>query len=147
MVAHEASFVSAETTTMSKRLVARVVERIPEQLGSGTGVVLAFLLLVVVGSILSPEHFLTRRNITNILQQSSMLGVVAVGMTFVILTAGIDLSVGMVLSLCSVVAALLFDNGEGYSLPLVLLVTLALGAGMGLSTRRSWCGAGSRRSS
>ena len=131
MIAHEVSFVSGETPTMTKRLSARVVERIPEQLSSGTGVVLAFLLLVVVGSILSPEHFLTRRNITNILQQSSMLGVVAVGMTFVILTAGIDLSVGMVLSLCSVVAALLFDNGEGYSLPLVLLVTLALGAGMG----------------
>lgn len=131
MIAREASFASSETPTMSKRLVARVVERIPEQLGSGTGVVLAFLLLVVVGSIVSPEHFLTRRNITNILQQSSMLGVVAVGMTFVILTAGIDLSVGMVLSLCSVVAALLFDNGEGYSLPVVLLLTLALGAGIG----------------
>ena len=131
MIAREASFASPETPTMSKRLGARVVERIPEQLGSGTGVVLAFLLLVVVGSIVSPEHFLTRRNITNILQQSSMLGVVAVGMTFVILTAGIDLSVGMVLSLCSVVAALLFDNGEGYSLPVVLLVTLALGAGIG----------------
>ncbi len=57
-----------------------------------------------------------------------MLGAVAVGMTFVILTAGIDLSVGMVLSLCSVVAALLYDSGEGYALPVVLLGHIGVGA-------------------
>jgi ribose/xylose/arabinose/galactoside ABC-type transport system permease subunit len=109
---------------------ARYLEGLVEWLGPGTGVVLGFLLIVVIGSLVSP-YFLTQRNITNVLLQSAMLGVVAVGMTFVILTAGIDLSVGSVLSLCSVVAALAFDNGQGYPLPVVLLATLALGAAIG----------------
>lgn len=109
---------------------ARALEWLVERLGPGTGVVVAFLLIVILGSILSP-YFLTQRNITNVLLQSAMLGVVSVGMTFVILTAGIDLSVGMVLSFCSVVAALLFDNGQGYPLPIVLFATLAIGAAIG----------------
>jgi ribose transport system permease protein len=90
----------------------------------------AFLLIVIVGSIVSP-YFLTQRNITNVLLQTAMLGVVAVGMTFVILTAGIDLSVGMVLSFCSVVAAMLFNDGHGSPLLLVILATLALGGVIG----------------
>jgi ribose/xylose/arabinose/galactoside ABC-type transport system permease subunit len=60
-----------------------------------------------------------------------MLGVVAVGMTFVILTGGIDLSVGNVVSLCSVVAAMLFANDQGVPLPLVLPAALALGTAIG----------------
>ncbi len=104
--------------------------RILERLGPGAGAIVAFLLIVLAGSLLAPT-FLTGRNVTNVLRQSAMLGVVSVGMTFVILTAGIDLSVGMVLSLTSVVAALLFADGGGVPLPVVLFVTLALGAAIG----------------
>ncbi len=86
------------STGRAKR--ARALEWFAERLGPGTGIVVAFLLIVILGSILSP-YFLTQRNITNVLLQSAMLGVVSVGMTFAILTAGIDLSVGMVLSFCS----------------------------------------------
>lgn len=107
------------------------LERVAEVLGPGTGVVIGFILIVIIGAVLSPD-FLTQRNVTNILLQSAMLGVVATGMTFVILTAGIDLSVGSVLSFCSVVAAMLYNNGEGWPLVLVLLATLALGAAIGL---------------
>jgi ribose/xylose/arabinose/galactoside ABC-type transport system permease subunit len=99
-------------------------------LGPNVGAVIGFILIVVAGSLASPI-FLSFTNIRNVFLQSAMLGVVAVGMTFVILTGGIDLSVGMVLSLCSVVAAMLFNNGQGYSLPIVILVTLALGAAIG----------------
>jgi ribose/xylose/arabinose/galactoside ABC-type transport system permease subunit len=99
-------------------------------LGPNVGAVIGFVLIVVAGSLASPT-FLTFTNIRNVFLQSAMLGVVAVGMTFVILTGGIDLSVGMVLSLCSVVAAMLFDNGRGYPLPIVILATLALGAAIG----------------
>ena len=84
----------------------------------------------MIGFLLSP-NFLSERNVLNVLRQSSMLGVVTVGMTFVILTAGIDLSVGMTLSLYSVVGALLFADGTGYPLPVVILATLALGAAVG----------------
>ena len=109
---------------------ATFVERILERIGPSAGVIIGFLLLILLGSILSPD-FVSQRNITNVLRQSSMLGIVTVGMTFVILTAGIDLSVGMTLSLYSVVAAMLFSNGEGYPLPVVLLATLTLGAAVG----------------
>ncbi len=111
--------------------VPGVIRRALQSLGPSAGAIVAFLLIVLLGSFLAPT-FLTGRNIANVLRQSSILGVVAVGMTFVILTAGIDLSVGMVLSLTSVVAALLFAEGQGLPLPFVFLGTLALGAAIGV---------------
>jgi ribose transport system permease protein len=99
-------------------------------LGPNVGAVVGFLLIVILGSIVS-DVFLSWTNVRNVFLQSAMLGVVALGMTFVVLTGGIDLSVGSVLSLCSVVAAMMFANGKGYPLVLVLLVTLALGAVIG----------------
>ncbi len=109
-----------------ERPTARVIQR----LGPGVGAIVAFLVIAIAGSLLSPT-FLTQRNVTNVMRQTAMLGIVTVGMTFVILTAGIDLSVGMVLSLTSVVAAMLFDNGQGLPLPAVFLATLALGSVIG----------------
>jgi ribose transport system permease protein len=61
-------------------------------------------------SILSP-HFLTVSNILNVLRQISMIAVVAIGMTYVIITGGIDLSVGSVLALSAVCAASLMTHG------------------------------------
>ena len=101
-----------------------------QRLGPGAGAIIAFLAIALVGSLLSPT-FLTQRNVTNVMRQTAMLGVVTVGMTFVILTAGIDLSVGMVLSFTSVAAAMLFDNGQGLPLPVVFLAPLALGSAIG----------------
>ncbi len=101
-----------------------------ERLGPSTGVIIGFLLIVAIGTILSP-NFMSERNVLNILRQTSMLGVVTVGMTFVILTAGIDLSVGMTLSLYSVVAAMLFADAAGYPLAVVVVATLALGIAVG----------------
>lgn len=65
-----------------------------------------FIGLVIFATLISPS-FLTYRNVTNILRQSSILGVLAVGMTFVILTGGIDLAVGGVLGLSCVLVAIL----------------------------------------
>ena len=116
--------------TVYARNKSRYLDPILERLGPSAGVIIGFLLIIVMGVVLSP-NFISQRNILNILRQTSMLGVVTVGMTFVILTAGIDLSVGMTLSLYSVAAAMLFGNGEGYPLPIVILATLALGAAIG----------------
>lgn len=99
-------------------------------LGPNVGAVIGFILIVVVGTIVS-DVFLSWTNIRNVFLQSAMLGVVALGMTFVILTGGIDLSVGSVLSFCSVVAAMMFAGGKGYPLPVVLLATLLLGSIIG----------------
>ena len=68
------------------------------------GIVTAFVLLCAVLSAVSP-YFLTQQNILNVLRQASINGVLAIGMTFVILTRGIDLSVGSVVALSGIVAA------------------------------------------
>jgi ribose/xylose/arabinose/galactoside ABC-type transport system permease subunit len=62
------------------------------------GIVLAFLVLLVAGSLRS-EHFLTVDNFANVARQASIAGILGIGMTFVILTAGIDLSVGSILGI------------------------------------------------
>ncbi|MCV5217177.1 ribose ABC transporter permease, partial [Escherichia coli] len=64
----------------------------------------ALIFLIVVVSFLNPNFF-TVDNILNILRQTSVNAIIAVGMTLVILTAGIDLSVGSVLALCGAFAA------------------------------------------
>ena len=93
------------------------------------GLVVSFLALCIVLSILS-DRFLTTGNIVNILRQSTINGIIAIGMTFVILTAGIDLSVGAVLALAMVVAADLMQ--QEMAVPLAVAVGLGLGALLGL---------------
>ncbi len=86
------------------------------------------LLLAIALSVLSP-FFLTERNIFNILDQSVVIGIVAVGMTFVILTGGIDLSVGAVFGLCGIVLALALRD---LPIPLAIGLAVAAGAAIGL---------------
>jgi ribose/xylose/arabinose/galactoside ABC-type transport system permease subunit len=69
------------------------------------------MMLIIVMSVLSPA-FLKFTNVMNILRQTSINGIVAVGMTFVIILSGIDLSVGSVLALAAVVAASFAHPGE-----------------------------------
>lgn len=68
------------------------------------------LIEIILFSILSP-HFLSIRNLTNVLRQVSIVGIMAVGMTFVILTGGIDLSVGGVTACVGVICAKLMLSG------------------------------------
>ena len=84
----------------------------------------ALLVLIGVVSFLSPNFF-TADNLLNILRQTSVNAIMAVGMTLVILTAGIDLSVGSVLALCGALAATMV----AMELPIWLVVPLTLGAG------------------
>ncbi len=83
---------------------------------------LVALVAVALFAFARYERFLTEENLTNVLRQNSMLGLVALGMTFVILTGGIDLSVGSLVAVAGVAAASLADRG--------LLVALAAGVGM-----------------
>jgi inositol transport system permease protein len=68
------------------------------------GIVIVLLLMIVLLSIVQPA-FLSATNIFNVLTQSSIFGIMALGMTFVIISKGIDLSVGSVLAFAGVVAA------------------------------------------
>lgn len=92
------------------------------------GAPIALALLCIAASLAFPQ-FLRYGNLTNILRQSSMIGLIAVGMTFVILTGGIDLSVGSIAALSSVIAATLSPKG---SIALTVLAPLAVSTALGL---------------
>ncbi|MBW7461031.1 ABC transporter permease, partial [Paenibacillus sepulcri] len=68
------------------------------------GLIGILLLTVIVLSIVS-DSFLTVTNLMNVLRQVSINGILAVGMTFIILTAGIDLSIGSLMAVAGVIAA------------------------------------------
>ncbi len=75
-----------------------------------SGALVALVVACIVG-VARYEAFLTVENLSNVLRQNSMLGFVALGMTFVILSGGIDLSVGALLAVAGVVAAMLSSHG------------------------------------
>jgi ribose transport system permease protein len=92
-----------------------------------------FLALVIAASLWS-DSFLTRPNILNVLRQvASGAGIMAVGMLFVILTRGIDLSVGSISALGSVLSAY-FIAFSGYSVPVAVLLVILCGAACGVVT-------------
>jgi len=95
--------------------------------------VIALIFLIIVVSTLNPNFF-TVDNILNILRQTSVNAIIAVGMTFVILTAGIDLSVGSVLALCGAIAASLIamEVPVAIAVPTALIAGALLGAVSGL---------------
>lgn len=88
--------------------------------------VLAFAYLA-----LSTDNFLTATNLINVVRQSSIVGFLALGMTFVMITAGIDLSVGSIVGLSGIAAAMMAPaDGSAWFLP--ILVGLAVGLLVGL---------------
>ena len=97
------------------------------------GPVIGLLLIIVIISIMSPS-FLTLNNLFNVLRQVSINALIAFGMTFVILTGGIDLSVGSILALTGAVTAGMMSGGMDPLLAMLLGVLLGviLGAINGL---------------
>jgi simple sugar transport system permease protein len=90
----------------------------------------AFFVVMTVTFSLITDTFLTEANLLNILRQSAPLMIVAVAMTFVITTAGIDLSVGSVLALVNALAAISLQAGIAW--PLVIVLMLGVGIVIGL---------------
>lgn len=97
--------------------------------GGVMSIALFFAVMVVVFSLIT-DTFLTQANLLNILRQIAPLMIVAVAMTFVITTAGIDLSVGSVLALVNALAAISLQAGIPW--PVVVILMLALGIVVGL---------------
>jgi ribose transport system permease protein len=94
------------------------------------------LALLIVAALLSPERngqnvFLASRNLLNIIRFASENGIIAIGMTLVILTGGIDLSVGALLALCAVGSAASMMRYD-LDLPVTILFVLAIGTLAGL---------------
>ena len=69
------------------------------------------IVLYAVSVCVDPSHFLTGRNQINLLRNISLNGIIGLGMTFIILTGGIDLSVGSTVSVVAVSVAALLKNG------------------------------------
>ena len=98
------------------------------------GIFFAFFITCVIMTTLTPV-FITPRNIFNIIRQVSMIGIIAIGMTFVILSAEIDLSVGSMVAFTGVIAAGLqvYNGCSTFIATLVpLLLATLLGIGMGV---------------
>src|SRR5215510_8690560 len=93
------------------------------------GTLIGLLVLSAVLWALTP-YFLTVSNLLNIAQQTSINAIVAAGMTFVILSAGIDLSVGSIVALSGVVLGTLLK--QGHPAPLAIAASLAVGLMCGL---------------
>jgi len=86
--------------------------------------------LAVVGGITKPDEFLSTDNLQLVLTQASVIGVVTVGVTFVITSGGIDLSVGAIVALASVWATTLATQDYGFGGILLCAVLVGLGCGL-----------------
>jgi ribose/xylose/arabinose/galactoside ABC-type transport system permease subunit len=117
---------SAESASLPKQASWSRTGDLARQYGSFG----ALLLLVIAASVLSPD-FLTTTNIFLMLRQAAALGIVAIGQTYVILTGGIDLTVGSLLSLSVVLVTSLLQWNDARILPLLFLV-IGVGALVGI---------------
>ncbi|HET7716671.1 MAG TPA: ABC transporter permease [Bauldia sp.] len=110
------------SATARNQNIARLVERF--------GIIGVVVLMMVFLYALQPEYFLTFANLTNILKQIANNALLSIGMFLVILTAGIDLSVGSVMALAMMALAL--ANADGWPWAIVILIGPAVGALSGL---------------
>jgi ribose transport system permease protein len=117
---------TANGTTRGSALRDRLSDFV-SQLAAAGALIVVFAFL----SVASPD-FLTADNLFNIGSQTAVVAVIAVGMTLVIITAGIDLSVGSVAALAGVVGALLMSS-VGLSMPVAVLGGTLVGAACGLT--------------
>jgi ribose transport system permease protein len=118
-----------QTDDRGQRLEAMRLPRAMSSMFGVSGLFVGLLLLVIIASLIS-DSFLNPFNLVNVLRQVALYGIVSVGLTFVILTAGIDLSVGSIVGVVSVLTAIMLN--AGVTLPLTLGAVIVLGALFGL---------------
>lgn len=94
------------------------------------GLAFGTLIVLLVFFSIASQNFFTFSNITSILLSTAVIGILALGTTFVIVTGGIDLSIGTGMTMCSVVTGLVMVNA-GLPLPVGIAAGLACGALMG----------------
>jgi len=92
---------------------------------SSAGILIILAAMIILFGLINPKFF-TPKNVGNILRQISIVGICAVGMTAVILTGGIDLSVGSVIGITAVSGAMMLSLG--LPIPVAILFVLAIGA-------------------
>ena len=95
-------------------------------IGPTHGALIALIVLVLLNAVFT-SNFATASNLWNVLLQVSTVLIVAVGMTLVIATGGIDLSVGSSMAVAGAVASVLIDRGLAVAIPVALLAVVAIG--------------------
>jgi ribose transport system permease protein len=112
----------------------RVLALLRTSVGRNLGLVIALVLLCIVGAITAGERFTSTNNALTILGLAATVGVISIGMTFVIIGGGIDLSVGAILALSSVWCTTLATQqlAEDVHWIVMVFVALAVGGGCGL---------------
>ena len=93
------------------------------------GIVIVVIVMMAILTIMEPEYFLSVQNLTNVLKQIAMNSLLAIGMFLVILTAGIDLSVGSILALAMMAVAM--ADKAGWPWEIVILIGPAVGVAVG----------------
>lgn len=124
----EAAPVPGEQSARPRAIVLRVKGRLGDfvaQMAAAGALIIAFIFL----SFASPD-FLTTNNLINIIEQNAVTATIALGMTFVIITAGIDLSVGSTAAMTGVLGVVLIAQGMNW--PLALLIAIIAGGVVGL---------------
>ncbi|HTH04737.1 MAG TPA: ABC transporter permease [Ilumatobacteraceae bacterium] len=97
--------------------------------GRNLGLLIALVLLIVVGAVTAGDRFMNVENFLTIIRFASIIGVISIGMTFVITAGGIDLSVGSVMGLATVVASLSWVQAASEQTSWLLMVAVALAVG------------------
>jgi len=120
---------TAEAEAVSSNRVSAIIRRfLGSAAGRNIGLVVALVILVIVGYATAGDRFTNVANILTIVKLASVTGVLAIGMTFVIIAGGIDLSVGSVLGLASVVATMAAVQAAATGFwPLMVIVAVAVG--------------------
>ena len=133
------STTAAAVPKVQSRTSPSVRDRL-RRIGSGTGGPFIGLLALCLALFIATPFFLTVNNLLNVLDQVTILGILAVGMTFVIVTGGIDLSVGSVLALSTMVLGWTSHNGWPLWLSIVAAVLIGglcgLASGLGITLTR-----------
>jgi ribose transport system permease protein len=115
---------TSDATPARRSPLAAIRQALPQSY-----LLLVLLAIIVAGFIASPD-FLTPRNATNVITFSAIVAILAVGQFFVVLTGGIDLSVGSVVALSTVITALLLQQGQPAGI--AVLITLVICGLVGL---------------
>lgn len=110
------------------------VQRSRISLGHSLGLILALVALIIIGVVTSGEQFTSVNNLMVILRQAAVIGVISIGVTFVITSGGIDLSVGSVMGLATVWASTLGTQAlaDDIHWTIMVLTALAVGTGAGV---------------
>ncbi len=131
---HDAPGMSTAPVGGDPAPASRLAQMLGSPAGRSAGLVIALLLLLVVGAVTAGDRFASVDNLLTVLRFASVIGVVSIGMTFVITGGGIDLSVGAIVALSSVWSTTLATQAFAEDTHWIIMVGSALlvGAGCGL---------------